>query len=191
MTRHLYVGLTGYAGAGKDYVCQWLREHSSKAVHRVAFADGVRMEIQETLLPSPEGSLPALWDKPYPETIRRLLQWWGTDLRRAQDPDYWVAHGMARASELDDYLTSESLIVFTDVRFENEAAAIKDAGGIVFQVMADEGVRAERLGGSLPPAHASEEIDYAPLIDAGIGNFGGALTVDAFPPFTRKALGLE
>lgn len=181
---HTFIGLAGHAGAGKDYVYEYLRKHSSKEVHRIAFADGVRFEVEATLtegLTFTQGDgtffeldeLPALWRKPYPTEIRRLLQWWGTELRRSQDPDYWVTRGIERAYEvvnIDETYRRSSLIVFTDVRFENEAKAIDERGGIVLEVIAREEVRARRLGGALPPAHASEEIDFRDYLNGHILN---------------------
>ena len=161
------IGLAGHAGAGKDHTYHTLVEmFPDWKVARVAFADGVRMEVEEALT---EGlartHLPALWEKPYSYEVRRLLQWWGTELRRAEDEDYWVKKGIER---IEGYERFADLVVVTDVRFENEAVAIREAGGIVAEVYADEIIRARRLGGALPPAHASEIIDFE--VDAIIGN---------------------
>lgn len=152
------LGLTGNAGAGKDYLYKVIKEEldgtTGEAVERVAFADGVRYEIADVLgIDNPL----ALWAKPYPVEIRKLLQWWGTELRRAEDEDYWIKHAISRMEVVSEHA---DLIVVTDVRFENEAAAIRDLGGIVVEVYADPKIRAERLGGQLPPNHASEVIDF-------------------------------
>lgn len=60
---------------------------------------------------------------------RTLLQWWGTDYRRAQDTDYWVR-------QLTERLAREQpdVALITDVRFENEIDAIHNAGGYVVKV---------------------------------------------------------
>jgi hypothetical protein len=170
-----WIGLTGKMGAGKDYSFStlnqmlppritntrgevWVRAQ----VARCSFADGLRKEIQETL----QAEIPALWSKPYPEEIRRLLQWWGTDLRRAEDPNYWVEKGIQAARDLLQVPVMEDAVpVFTDVRFPNEAEAIRAEGGLIVRVWAPEGVRRRRLGED-PPQHASEtaldgyEVDY-------------------------------
>lgn len=53
----------------------------------------------------------------------KLLQWWGTEYRRAQDPDYWIGKlGDSIPDTLD-------MALITDVRFENEAAFIKSRRG--------------------------------------------------------------
>lgn len=158
MTNQL-IGLTGYAGAGKDYTYEALKLYlKDRPVIRVALADEVRFEVQDYL--NNGDHLSAVWNKPYPREIRSLLQWWGTELRRSQDEDYWVN----KAAETIDGVWREfpngALVVVTDVRFDNEAEMVRDLGGIVLEVIAPEETRRKRLGGHLPPAHASEVIDF-------------------------------
>jgi hypothetical protein len=166
MTRKL-IGLAGKAGAGKDFTYADMRDTSAPnaQIVRVAFADGLKLDIEETL----ERKLPTIYQKPYKPEVRALLQWWGTELRRAQDENYWVNKGL----EIVDRRFAEGahLVVITDVRFRNEAEAIRRHGGFVAEVRADDDIRAKRLGGTLPPAHASEEIDF--VVDAVIRNNGG------------------
>ena len=164
----MILGLAGQAGAGKDFTYQWLNHmfiQEKLVAVRVAFADGVREEIEDVLQIDSE----VLWTKPYPEEIRRLLQWWGTEYRRAEDPDYWSKKGIAEAIRVD--ADPVHLVVITDVRFANEAKAIKDEGGMVYEVIATTATRQARLGGLMPPAHASEEIDFE--VDGYIQNHGG------------------
>ncbi len=167
------LGLCGYAGAGKDHVFDYLKEHSEiMHVRRVAFADGVRDEVAETFGIADWHSDPA-FQKPYSEGVRFVLQRWGTEFRRAQDDLYWVKRGIEKAYDLEKTLDADEfglpfkgtpehylLVVFTDVRFENEAVAIQQAGGRVLQVMASLPVRIERLGGVPAEGHASEVIDF-------------------------------
>lgn len=60
-------------------------------------------------------------------TPRSLMQYWGTEYRRTQDPDYWVKLAMKKSA-------SYYLVVIDDVRFPNEAQAIKDANGILIRI---------------------------------------------------------
>ena len=101
--------------------------------------------------------------------VRRFLQRLGTDAIRAIDPDFWVRAGMAKAKAIrharrverdaDDrfaVVLGPRPVVITDVRFKNEAAAIKAAGGIL--------VRVERPGSDDGDTHASEvELDTYPV----------------------------
>lgn len=163
------LGLAGMAGAGKDYTYSRLAEalQDVRPVYRVSFADELRYEL-DALLNLPRGNS-AFWSKPYPEPVRWILQHYGTDYRRAQDPDYWVHLAMAHAEDVLD-TEPDALIVVTDVRFENEAEAIRDMpGGVVAEVVAADPVRIARIG-TLPPAHASEVIDFEP--DYRIDNNG-------------------
>jgi hypothetical protein len=59
----------------------------------------------------------------------KLLQWWGTEYRRAQDPDYWVKKAFVSIP------TDIDIAIFTDVRFRNEVAAIKAVGGHTVEVV--------------------------------------------------------
>lgn len=170
MTKQTFVGFTGYAGAGKDFVADAveLAIHRNVAVEKVPWARGVREEIEEAVLGYADGEggiLDRLYQKPTDtEMIRPLLQWWGTDFRREQDPDYWVKWGLKAASESDAHV-----ILFTDTRFPNEVEAIQRAGGFVVNVCAHKSVREERIGKT--PAHASEEPERLPW-DIRIWNNG-------------------
>jgi hypothetical protein len=90
-----------------------------------------------------------------PPVIRALLQEYGTEVRRADDPDYWVK---AWAASLD---SSEAVCV-ADVRFPNEAAYVRAREGIVLRVM--------RPGVGPLSDHASEVQDF--LSDIIISNAG-------------------
>lgn len=89
--------------------------------------------------------LPA-WVKVESGKPRTFLQWWGTDYRRAQDPDYWVK----RLQETLDRDNPEVALI-TDVRFTNEADTIHKMGGYV--------VKVERTTKPdvIVPAHPSEQ----------------------------------
>ncbi len=145
------VGFAGPAGCGKDTAAQVMRLINGS--RRLAFGDLVRKELWDIVF---DGALPDgmpdwvvpkwvveslfhsdlegtdLYRKPTPETARRLLQWWGTDFRRATDRDYWVAKmdkevAMSMACGCNAFAVS-------DVRFPNEANWIKALGGTVWQL---------------------------------------------------------
>ncbi len=58
----------------------------------------------------------------------KLLQWWGTEYRRKQDPDYWVKKLF---QSIPDNL---DIAMITDVRFPNEALGITQRGGYTIKV---------------------------------------------------------
>jgi hypothetical protein len=73
--------------------------------------------------PKPEVSARAPYGK-HP----KLLQWWGTEYRRAQDPLYWVKRWK------DGINPKANIVMATDMRFLNEAEAVKSVGGLTVQV---------------------------------------------------------
>lgn len=57
---------------------------------------------------------------------RTLLQWWGTDYRRAVDPDYWI-------NKLAERLAKDKpeIALITDMRFPNEMAFVQEYGDAI------------------------------------------------------------
>ena len=158
------VGLTGRAGAGKSFVAREIMAIEQRS-RLVSFAGQLRKEIEGVF---GVGHIKRLWDKPTSPEIRALLQWYGTDYRRAEDPDYWVKRAMseARPLQFDNYL-----VVFDDVRFPNEAKAIQETGGIVIRVDTPADTRLQRVG--KVPEHASEtamDDQYVDCVVSGIGS---------------------
>lgn len=66
----------------------------------------------------------ATLDLDAPRSPRQILQWWGTEYRRQQDPDYWTSMLERRVERL---LTSgnQTRLVVTDCRFGNEVAMLR------------------------------------------------------------------
>ncbi len=85
-------------------------------------------------------------------TVRRILQWWGTEYRRSEDPDYWTKAWGRKVSEYD---VDKMYVLVDDVRFINELSVIKEHGGLI--------VKIERPGFDGANNHASETSldDYA------------------------------
>jgi hypothetical protein len=179
------IGLTGFAGSGKDFthkaIEKFFQEDDRTWVYRVALADELRQEIED-LFTVDGRYLPAVWEKPYSDGVRWILQHYGTEFRRAQDEDYWSNKAAITIGAFDQ---PGQIVVVTDVRFANEADMIHGLGGIVVEVQAPAGVRAGRLGGALPPAHASEVIDFE--TDAVIRNTG----VPVLPETVLDFIGLD
>ena len=187
------IGMAGMQGAGKDYMYSHLKIEMAayaKVVRRAAFADGVRREVAEEVLDAiGAGGISAVgaWKKPYTDGQRFILQQWGTEFRRAQDPDYWVNYGLEYIRERQYHA---DLWVITDVRFANEADAIRAEGGVVAQVVASPEMRAKRNNVSLEAlqrqaGHSSEVIDFE--CDYVILNNGGQPKLE---PGLQRWLGL-
>jgi hypothetical protein len=138
---------------------------------RYAFADGVREEVYEwitddCMTPFPEGcpvntaGSHEVYMKPTPPNMRKLLQWWGTEYRRAQDPNYWTKRTMSSVER------NMGLIVITDVRFPNEERAIHERGGTVWRI-----IRPGHHGDE----HISEKAVDQLRVDATVPNDGTLL----------------
>ena len=105
-------------------------------------------------------------------TVRRLLQWWGTEYRRAQDPDYWTK---AWGRKIEQYELSRRHVLVDDVRFMNELNVIRAHGGLI--------VKIERPGFLGANSHSSEtSLDSFTDWDAIVVNDG---TLEKF----RKKIG--
>ena len=143
----MIIGLTGYAQSGKDTLAGMLI-----GLHRYdnrAFADPIRKLLYETnpLVKDDyrvKGVVDAYgWDRAkveFPE-LRNLLQTLGVGARHVFNDQFWVSQGLSG-------LAAGDKIVITDVRFPNEADAIKDLGGQIWRV--------KRLGISAVNGHVSE-----------------------------------
>jgi hypothetical protein len=130
----MIIGLSGYAQSGKDTVAELLCLNYK--YHRRAFADPMRDAIY-TLNPivfNLNSRVADLvdeygWDvaKANPE-VRRLLQVFGTDVgRKMFNENFWVDIALAG-------LNDKHRVVLSDVRFPNEAEAIKNLGGQVWRI---------------------------------------------------------
>lgn len=130
----MIIGLSGYAGVGKDEVAKILVEDFGFS--RVAFGDIIKTACYRM---NPIVTLDGLrlahlvdlegWDiaKSLPE-VRRLLQVMGTEVGRDMiDPQIWVELTLHNASPEDN-------IVVSDVRFRNEAEEIKWKQGEIWRV---------------------------------------------------------
>lgn len=68
-----------------------------------------------------------------PRSPRQIMQWWGTEYRRALEPGYWVRKAAQRIRYMHQTLAAR-LIVITDVRFDDEAELVRALGGQIWQI---------------------------------------------------------
>lgn len=151
------LAFTGLARSGKDTAAARLLEHHG--YRRIAFADQLRTALY-ALDPyvTTRGGTHSLrylvdrhgWDqaKTVPD-VRRLLQRFGTEVGRTLwGTDFWVERATTG-------ITPADRIVFTDVRYPNEADAVHRLGGQVIEI--------RRPGAGLTDAtgtHASEAMAF-------------------------------
>ena len=175
----ILIGLAGQAGVGKDTVADYLVARYGFV--KFAFSDALYREVTEAFVLPDESLLRDRARKELPTyalagencndqdftavmarfvgagdlacSPRQILQWWGTEYRRAQDPEYWVS---AASRWLHDYRRMfkypeqrPQFFVNTTVRFPNEREFIHEhADGNVWHI---------RRGSAAPvAAHVSE-----------------------------------
>lgn len=176
----MLIGIVGKAGAGKDSIANHLIENYSFT--RKAFADPLKEVVQRLFDMTNE----QLWgdqkediDARYGLTPRFLLQYLGTDVLRQLYPNVWCDllvrdyKKLCIAPQEGQALTPR--IAVSDVRFLNEAEAIRTADGHVWRVVCINNPKAKTLGGSHDhPSEAEQdqiEVDWE--VSAKYGDLPG------------------
>lgn len=186
--RTVIVGFGYKARRGKDTAVNAILEAYPHGTRRYAFGDALKVEVscaqldryQQDNLPmadwTPSRGMEHLcawagvrYDLDA-EKQRALLQWWGTEYRRAADPDYWV-------KRLSEKILQEQpeFALIPDVRFFNE------------YTLCDYAVRMDRPGFEIADGqhHISEhQLDSLP--DAAWSSIISAVTPHEVE---RKAVG--
>lgn len=128
MSKIRLIGLTGRKRHGKDSAYSMLKEMLVGRAHlyRFSFADALKQEVAEAL------GLSVYQIEQEKEKYRPILQWWGTQWRRSQDPLYWIKQ-MERKLEFAHHFCDTGII--TDVRFPNEADMVRRHNGLIVRVI--------------------------------------------------------
>lgn len=140
----MIIGFVGKKGSGKTTAAKYLISQVPGIVH-INFKDELIAEIQK-YLPKVVDELIALYkvdsegkpltpdtlfsSKPAFPLVRALMQNWGTELRRAEDEDYWVKKYKAKVLSLP----AATHVVTDDVRFMNEARTVRELDGDVIRL---------------------------------------------------------
>lgn len=139
----MVIGFIGFKQVGKSTAAKYLQETYG----------GVRINMKDALVAEIKQNFPDLleqiartrdWDNGLdraiddlfadkPPLMRALLQNYGTEVRRRDNNNYWVNKWTEEALKHHD-----SLIVVDDVRFINEAEAVKALGGIIVWLVRDD-----------------------------------------------------
>lgn len=132
----MLIGLTGKARSGKDTVGDWLE--TEIGFQRVAFA-GALKEGLATMLGLSErhvhGDLKETVLPEFGKSPRQMMQSLGTEWgRMCVCEDIWLIVAKNKV----EYLMSKGYsVVLTDVRFDNEAALVREMGGEVWHIQRD------------------------------------------------------
>lgn len=167
------IGLVGYARSGKDTVAGMLTD--LVGAQRVAFADPIRQFVQRTFDFTSEqvwGNLKEVPDTRYKKpdgtflTPRFAMQFVGTEIGRTLYSNVWIELGLRCAA------VCAGPVAIPDVRFLNEADAIRAVGGQIWRVT--------RKGTEpAPNAHASETEQGSIVADVTLVNDGSLLDLKA------------
>jgi hypothetical protein len=189
----MIIGVCGFIGSGKDTIADYLvgfhgyRRDSFAGTLKdaVAAVFGWDRELLEGRTPEARAwreQVDTWWatrlDMPH-LTPRWVLQYWGTEVcRKAFHDDIWIAALEARLSRRSDNT------VISDVRFPNEIASIRNAGGKIVWVKRGElpewyDIAVESNSGNFdhmktayPEVHVSETAWIGTKFDVEIDNNG-------------------
>jgi hypothetical protein len=162
------LGLSGWARSGKDTIADYLVD--VEGYTKVSFAQPMkeamyrlnpRITVNEVVNTALRVGIDVYgWDglKERSPDIRGLLQRFGTEIGREMfGENFWVDYAL---NSIED----GSKVVFSDVRFPNEADAIRQLGGKVYRV--------ERYGVEAANDHISEHALDNYKFDGTINNNG-------------------
>lgn len=160
----MIIGITGKKFHGKDTVAKHLiRILFDRQPEVLSFASPIK-DIVSDMYSIPRMYMDMVELKELPierlggKSIRQLLQEYGTDVARRDNPNIWV-------NKMEEKLDKCSYAIITDCRFDNEAEMIKRRGGFIIHVDASI-----RVGGN--DSHSSEKGVSGNLIDFTLDNNG-------------------
>ena len=183
MKDQILIGFGNKARQGKDTaasgVKRWCNQNGFPVLH-VGFADALRVEVSTAIgtaggdveLMLAEGFYDGTEHINIPSYVKatanpsmdeplcpygkhaKILQWWGTEFRRAQNPNYWVDKFK------ENVVDFKGVVIAADVRFTNEAIAVLELGGSTANVRRLNEDGTQYFDSSRPAGHQSEvELD--------------------------------
>lgn len=143
MAKKILIGLTGEMGSGKDTFCEYLK-NNYKNVMFFRFSDA----LTETLK--------IFFD----EVKREDQQWLGFVLRERFGKDILVRALIKKANSIN-----KGIIILNGVRKEGEAKIIKEAGGKIIYITADQKLRWERV--CVRKEKADDDVPFEKFLEMG------------------------
>jgi hypothetical protein len=175
---HQIIGIGHKARQGKDTLAGMIKEMTTDECHIIHWADALYVEVSNKNSSVPlvfrkgsrfyfvDGSHALTAEYPGLEKIFNergiesyqgmaekdspMLQFWGTNFRRKQDPNYWVNKVLQRIETLN------GLIIIPDTRFQNEHTAIRANKGLYIEVQRFNGDGSRFISRDRDPNHPSE-----------------------------------
>lgn len=143
------IAIAGNARSGKDTLGVFLSEiltENKISNHIKSFAYPLKKEVDEFLIKT-IGISAFTEDPQEKEIIRKFLVFWGSDFRRNLNPTVWI-------DKMSECLTNDSLLIITDLRFENELKWVRENNGIVIFLS-----RISESGSMIEPANEYERVN--------------------------------
>jgi len=177
MSGHAIIGLSGPAHSGKSTVAKHLiHDHKWQ---KVSFASPIKTMIG-ALGVSPSALYGNEKNESCPELLGRSARYgmqtlgdWG----RSIHPDLWVEHLRMNAMPL---LHAGKCLVCDDVRYANEATAIRELGGVIVQIKPSyEGYNASACANGSHSSEAGLHEDDVDFVLENAGSIDDILTAIA------------
>lgn len=167
-----------------DQAIELVKTHATQEAAAVAIAEDQNISLEQATI-----VVSRLWDEVKSRLVtnsrvrtdntRFVLQFWGTDIRRTQDQNYWVK--IAISSTIDKLAAGNSAFV-TDARFENEIDSLTDLGAYTVRLKVSPDVQAARIlarDGIVPTDEARNHISETALDDyEALGRFTVVVDTD-------------
>lgn len=147
------IALIGDFGSGKTTIAQAWCDIVGGV--KLSFAEALKWEVAYTLAHADDDM--SLVDYYYDQMLspitkdkyRTLLQWWGTEYRRAQDPEYWL-----KKMQGSLLIAKDKPIAIDDCRFDNELKLLRSEGFRIIRLESGATVRPQT---NEQQGHASEQ----------------------------------
>lgn len=166
----MHIGLVGHKGAGKNLAAEIIRGRWREYAE-VAFANPLK-SVAKTIfgLTDEEMSCRDLKERPldrYPfQSPRQILQTLGTEAIRGHWSEAWIeAWKKTVIGFYGDTIT-------TDVRFSNEAEAVRSIGGHLIRIVRPPSGDEANFTPSITDKHASETVQDGIAVDKVVVNDG-------------------
>jgi dephospho-CoA kinase len=116
------IGVVGQAGHGKDTVANIIVDKFQ--FERIALADRLKQDLAEWFEGDEDFTIERQNARDRHPKVRRLQQIYGTEIRRAQDKNYWLKEFAFTA--LGRAAAGVRGVVVSDIRFPNEATILRE-----------------------------------------------------------------
>lgn len=131
----MIIGLVGYKQVGKSTVAQHIADKYGYS----------RFNMKDALIAELKENFPDLLQmlcnvylmdidelfKEKPPLVRALMQNYGSDVRRKDNDRYWIDKWLEKTAGIKN-------VVVDDIRFQNEADAITNQGGVLIRIERDD-----------------------------------------------------